>query len=327
MANKIQLMGISNAIVDVLTQVSSDFLEEIQAEPGSMNLINMEKANQLYLMFDETKEMSGGSVANTVSCFSNFGGKAGYIGQVHNDRFGGVFISDMKSMGVDVKLSPSNTGSPTARSHVLITSDGQRTMQTYLGACTELSSYDIDSAVIAEAEIILLEGYLWDIPDCNEIANKVIKEKNRSSVRIALSLSDSFCVERHFEAFSELTRDAVDIIFANENEMMMLTRTETIEDMIEASKKLGNLSVITLGERGSIVVNKGDVTHAEAQKTSNVVDTTGAGDTYTAAFLFGLLSNKSIQECAEMASWAASQVIQQIGARLDDETIKKCPLL
>lgn len=327
MTKKAQLIGISNAIVDVLTQVSLDFLEEIQAEPGSMNLINMEEANQLYLMFEETKEMSGGSVANTVSCFSNFGGKAGYVGQVHNDRFGEVFISDMKAMGVDVKLPPSNIGSPTARSHVLITGDGQRTMQTYLGACTELSSNDIDSSVIGGAEIILLEGYLWDIPDCNEIANKVIKEKNRSSVRVALSLSDSFCVERHFEAFRELTRDAVDIIFANEDEMMMLTRTETVENMIEASKKLGNLSVITLGEKGSIVVNKSDVIHAEALKTSNVVDTTGAGDTYTAAFLFGLLSNKSIQECTEMASWAASQVIQQIGARLDNETIEKCPLL
>tara|TARA_Y100000766_G_C18899914_1_gene602873 strand:+ start:1606 stop:2589 length:984 start_codon:yes stop_codon:yes gene_type:complete len=327
MTKKTQLIGISNAIVDVLTQVSLDFLEEIQAEPGSMNLINMEEANQLYLMLEETKEMSGGSVANTVSCFSNFGGKAGYIGQVHNDRFGEVFISDMKAMGVDVKLPPSNIGSPTARSHVLITDDGQRTMQTYLGACTELSSNDIDSSIIGGAEIILLEGYIWDIPDCNEIANKVIKEKNRSSVRVALSLSDSFCVERHFEAFRELTRDAVDIIFANEDEMMMLTRTETVENMIEASKKLGNLSVITLGEKGSIVVNKSDVIHAEALKTSNVVDTTGAGDTYTAAFLFGLLSNKSIQECTEMASWAASQVIQQIGARLDNETIEKCPLL
>ncbi len=327
MTKKTQLIGISNAIVDVLTQVSLDFLEEIQAEPGSMNLINMEEANQLYLMLEETKEMSGGSVANTVSCFSNFGGKAGYIGQVHNDRFGKVFISDMKAMGVDVKLPPSNIGSPTARSHVLITSDGQRTMQTYLGACTELSLNDIDSSVIGGAEIILLEGYLWDIPDCNEIANKVIKEKNRSSLRVALSLSDSFCVERHFESFRELTGDAVDIIFANEDEMMTLTRTETVENMIEASKKLGNLSVITLGEKGSIVVNKGDVIHAEALKTSNVVDTTGAGDTYTAAFLFGLLSNKSIQECTEMGSWAASQVIQQIGARLDNKTIEKCPLL
>ena len=327
MTKKTQLIGISNAIVDVLTQVSLDFLEQIQAEPGSMNLINMEEANQLYLMLEETKEMSGGSVANTVSCFSNFGGKAGYIGQVHNDRFGKVFISDMKAMGVDVKLPPSNIGSPTARSHVLITSDGQRTMQTYLGACTELSLNDIDSSVIGGSEIILLEGYLWDIPDCNEIANKVIKEKNRSSLRVALSLSDSFCVERHFEAFRELIGDAVDIIFANEDEMMTLTRTETVENMIEASKKLGNLSVITLGEKGSIVVNKGDVIHAEALKTSNVVDTTGAGDTYTAAFLFGLLSNKSIQECTEMASWAASQVIQQIGARLDNKTIEKCPLL
>ena len=327
MTQKTQLVGISNAIVDVLAQVSTDFLIDIQAEPGSMNLIDEKEANQLYRMIKETKEMSGGSVANTISCFSNLGGKAGYIGKVHNDRFGKVFISDMKAMGVDVKLPPSNTGSPTARSHVLITSDGQRTMQTYLGACTELSSNDIEPSVIGETEIILLEGYLWDIPDCNEIANKVIKEKNRSSVRVALSLSDSFCVERHFEEFRGLTRDVVDIIFANEDEMMMLTRTETVESMIEASKKLVNLSVITLGERGSIVVNKGDVTHAEALKTSNVVDTTGAGDTYTAAFLYGLLSKKSIQECTKIASWTASHVIQQVGARLDNETIEKCPLL
>ncbi len=327
MSEKTQLLGISNAIVDVLAKVSMEFLKDMQIKPGSMNLIDEKEAIKLYKEFTDTKEMSGGSVANTVSCFSNFGGKAGYIGQVYDDDFGKVFINDMRAMGVDVKLPPSNSGSPTARSHVLITDDGQRTMQTYLGACTELTAKQIDSSMIGNAEIILLEGYLWDIPDCNEIANKVIEEKGKSSAKIALSLSDSFCVQRHFEAFKKLATDQVDIIFANEDEMMALTRTKSVQDMIDETKNLDNLSVITLGERGSIVINYGEVMHAKALTTSNIVDTTGAGDTYTAAFLFGLISKKSMNECTEIASWAASNVIQQIGARLGKDIIDNCPFL
>jgi len=324
---KYDCLFVGNAIVDILTDVSFEFMNDQGIEPGSWRPVEKEEIEKLQSLIPDNKVTSGGSAANSAVGFSFLGGSSAFIGRVKNDTLGLEYIKDMDDAGVNFTSNPSESGLDTGRCLVYVTPDAQRSMRTYLGAASQLSPDEVDEESIINSSIVYLEGYLWDIPDCNEIANKVIKEKNRSSVRIALSLSDSFCVERHFEAFSELTRDAVDIIFANENEMMVLTRTETIEDMIEASKNLGNLSVITLGERGSIVVNKGDVTHAEAQKTSNVVDTTGAGDTYTAAFLFGLLSNKSIQECAEMASWAASQVIQQIGARLDNETIKKCPLL
>ena len=327
MQKKTQLIGISNAIVDILSKVNYDFLVDINAEPGSMNLIDASEADLLYQKLTKTKEMSGGSVANTIACFSNFGGDAGYIGQVKNDKFGNVFIEDMKSMGVDVRLETSTIGSPTAKSHILITEDGQRTMQTYLGACTELSSEDVNSKTIGETDIILLEGYLWDIPDINAIAERIVKIKNKSSVRIALSLSDSFCVERHHKAFSEIVNDMVDIIFANEEEMMTLTDSDSYDDMIKKALKLNKISVITLGEKGSVIINKSDVIQSNAIETKNIIDTTGAGDTFTAAFLFGFISGKSIKECAELGSWSASKVIQQIGARLDKNTLKNCPLI
>jgi len=326
MPNQTQVIGISNAIVDILSQVNHKFLQEIDVTPGSMNLINETDAANLYNQMTQTKEMSGGSVANTIACFSSFGGNAGYIGQVKNDRWGRIFVDDMVSMGVDVRLPPAETGAATARSHVLITDDGQRTMQTFLGACTELSVIDVNEESIGSTQIILLEGYIWDIPDGEKIAKEAIKLKANSSVKIALSLSDSFCVERHHQAFSEITRHDVDIIFANENEMMMLTQTKNYEDMISEASKLNNLSVITLGAKGSVIVNGSIITNEDAVTTQNIVDTTGAGDTYTAAFLYGLTQDKTIPECAHLGSWSASKVIQQIGARLDKDIIGKYEL-
>ena len=318
MPNKVELLGISNAIVDILAQVSDDFLHEINAQPGSMMLIDESAASDLYKKMSVKKEMSGGSVANTVACFANFGGEAGYIGQVKNDSLGKIFIDDMLSLGVDIRLTPAEGGSPTARSHVLITNDGQRTMQTYLGACTELSALDVNQNTIGQSEIILLEGYLWDIKDGKAIAEETVKSKHNSQAKIALSLSDALCVERHHQAFKHIISQGVDIVFGNEDEVMALTEANSEEEMIaKASSHTQALFVITQGDKGSLIIDESNTIKQKAIVTNNVIDTTGAGDTYTAGFLYGLTQRKSHQECAQLGSWAASKVIQQVGARID----------
>ena len=324
MKSNFNILGISNAIVDILSQVTDDFLVELNAEPGSMMLINESDASILYKKMQQKKEMSGGSIANTIACYASFGGTAGYIGQVKKDALGETFVTDMLSLGVDVRLSPAEHGSPTARSHVFITEDGQRTMQTYLGACTELSAGNITQKTIGHPNIILLEGYLWDIKDSTAIANQVIKYKSSSEVKIALSLSDVFCVERHHEIFKELIDEHIDIVFGNQNELMALTKATSLDEMKhKIASHQDKLFVITQGENGSLIIRGNEIIKQDAIFTDNVIDTTGAGDTFTAGFLFGLSENKSLQECAQIGSWAACKVVQQIGARIDKEILDR----
>jgi|TARA_B100001059_G_scaffold123893_1_gene123866 sugar/nucleoside kinase (ribokinase family) len=324
MKSNFNILGISNAIVDILSQVTDDFLVELNAEPGSMMLINESDASILYKKMQQKKEMSGGSIANTIACYASFGGTAGYIGQVKKDALGETFVADMLSLGVDVRLSPAEHGSPTARSHVFITEDGQRTMQTYLGACTELSAGNVTQKTIGHPNIILLEGYLWDIKDSTAIANQVIKYKSSSEVKIALSLSDVFCVERHHEIFKELVDEHIDIVFGNQNELMALTKATSLDEMKhKIASHQDKLFVITQGENGSLIIRGNEIIKQDAIFTDNVIDTTGAGDTFTAGFLFGLSENKSLQECAQIGSWAACKVVQQIGARIDKEILDR----
>ena len=324
MENNFNILGISNAIVDILSQVTDDFLVELNAEPGSMMLINESDASNLYKKMQQKKEMSGGSIANTIACYASFGGTAGYIGQVKKDTLGETFVADMLSLGVDVRLSPAEHGSPTARSHIFITEDGQRTMQTYLGACTELSADNVNQKTIGDPNIILLEGYLWDIKDSTAIANQVIKYKSSSEVKIALSLSDAFCVERHHEIFKELIDKHIDIVFGNQNELMALTKATSLDEMKhKVASHQDTLFVITQGENGSLIIRGNEIIEQDAIFTDNVIDTTGAGDTFTAGFLFGLSKNKSLQECLQIGSWAACKVIQQIGARIDKEILDR----
>ena len=324
MKSNFNILVISNAIVDILSQVTDDFLVELNAEPGSMMLINESDASILYKKMQQKKEMSGGSIANTIACYASFGGTAGYIGQVKKDALGETFVADMLSLGVDVRLSPAEHGSPTARSHVFITEDGQRTMQTYLGACTELSAGNVTQKTIGHPNIILLEGYLWDIKDSTAIANQVIKYKSSSEVKIALSLSDVFCVERHHEIFKELVDEHIDIVFGNQNELMALTKATSLDEMKhKIASHQDKLFVITQGENGSLIIRGNEIIKQDAIFTDNVIDTTGAGDTFTAGFLFGLSENKSLQECAQIGSWAACKVVQQIGARIDKEILDR----
>lgn len=317
MTKSIKLLGISNAIVDVLSHVDEEFLAKVGAPPGSMTLVDEDRAHQIYDMMGPATEMSGGSVANTVAGFANLGGAAAYIGRVNNDQLGEIFVHDMNSLGVDVRLPPTPAKSPTARCHVLISSDGQRTMQTYLGACTELSVSDVTNETVREPAVILLEGYVWDIAEGPALAEKAIEIAESNGSKVALSLSDSFCVERHRDSFHDAVRNGVDIVVADEDEVNALLQTDNFDDTMKALDGYDNLFAITRSEKGSVIVHGDETVVQSASPVQEIVDTTGAGDAYTAGFLYGWTHGKSLKESAELGTFCATRVIQQVGGRIE----------
>ncbi len=312
-----QLLGISNAIVDVLAHVDAAFLGKIDAVLGSMTLIDKDQASAIYGQMGPTTEMSGGSVANTVAGFANLGGVAAYIGKVRDDRFGDIFNQDMRSLGVDIRLPQATDGAATARSHVLITEDGQRTMRTYLGACLELALADITEATVGRPKLILLEGYVWDIAEGPELAKKAAQIARQNGTAVALSLSDSFCVDRHRESFADYVRNDADIIVANEDEVNALLGTADMDGTLAALADYDNLFAITRSEKGSIIVHGEKQIVQAATPVDKVVDSTGAGDAYSAGFLFGWANDRSLSECAQYGTYCATRVIQQLGARIE----------
>ena len=317
MTDDVQLLGISNAIVDVLAHVDDALIEQIGVVPGSMNLIDERRAHEIYEMMGPATEMSGGSVANTIAGFANLGGRAAYIGRVSDDQLGEIFNHDMSSLGVDIRLEPSPDGAPTARSHIMITADGQRTMNTYLGACTELGVGDITPETFGSPKAVLIEGYVWDIAEGPALAKNAMELAASGRSTVALSLSDSFCVERHRESFVEAIRDGVDIVIADEDEINVLMGTDNFDDTLEAVSKLDNLFVMTRSNKGSVIVHRGEQHVQEATPVEQVIDTTGAGDAYCAGFLYGWVHDKSLAECARAGTLCATAVIQQVGARIE----------
>ncbi len=317
MTDSIELLGISNAIVDVLTHVDTAFLERIGAPPGSMTLIDQARAEEIYAMMGPATEMSGGSVANTVAGFANLGGQAAYIGRVNNDQLGDIFAHDMRSLGVDLRVPPAPANAPTARCHILITEDGQRTMQTYLGACTELGVEDVTATTVGAPKVILLEGYVWDLDEGPALTSKAIRIAKQTGSKVALSLSDSFCVERHRDAFHDAVKNGVDIVVADEDEVNALLQTSSHEESMQRLENYDNLFAITRSEKGSVIKHGNDVLVQAASRVDKIIDTTGAGDAYTAGFLFGWTKGKTLQQCAEIGTFCATRVIQQVGGRIE----------
>lgn len=317
MNHSVQLLGISNAIVDVLAHIDDSVLEEINAVPGSMTLIDLERAREIYSMTGPATEMSGGSVANTVAGFANLGGSAAYIGRVKADQLGGIFNHDMRSLGVDIRLKPGRNGAPTARSHILITADGQRTMQTYLGACTELGLRHITPETFGAPKAVLVEGYVWDLPEGPALARKAMDIAAQNGSTVALSLSDSFCVERHLESFSEAVADGVQIVIADEDEINALLGTDDFDATLEALNGYDNLFVMTRSDKGSVVVHGDQRIVQPATAVAEVLDTTGAGDAYCAGFLYGWVNDHALEECAKIGTICGTTVIQQLGARIE----------
>ena len=311
------LLGISNAIVDVLAHVDEGFLEKIGAPRGSMTLIDENRAHEIYDMMGPATEMSGGSVANTIAGFANLGGSALYIGRVKSDQLGEIFVHDMRSLGVDVRLQPAEDGLPTARCHVLIDQDGQRTMQTYLGACTELSVSDITADTVDHPGVVLLEGYIWDIKEGPALAGEAMRIAKSVGSEIALSLSDSFCVERHRDAFHDAVRGSVDIVVADEDEIIELLQAADFETTSQRLVDYEALFVMTRSEKGSVIMKGEQKIVQQATPVEEIVDTTGAGDAYAAGFLHGYTQDKSLEDCARLGTFCATQVIQQLGARIE----------
>jgi sugar/nucleoside kinase (ribokinase family) len=317
MSDNVQLLGISNAIVDILAHVDDEFLQKIGVVRGAMTLIDEQRAREIYAQMGPATEMSGGSVANTIASFANLGGKAAYIGRVNADQLGEIFNHDMRSLGIDVRLEPGQDGLPTARSHVLITEDGQRTMCTYLGACTELGVADITEATVGTPQAILLEGYVWDLPEGPELARKAMTMATASGTTVALSLSDSYCVQRHRDSFLEAVENDVNIVIADEDEINELMQTDDFEQTISAVRAIDCLFAMTRSAKGSVIVHDDEQVVQAANTVSKVVDTTGAGDAYCAGFLYGWINGDSLAESARLGTYCATRVIQQVGARIE----------
>ncbi len=313
--NEWDVAGIGNAIVDVLAHAEDRFLAQNGLSKGTMTLIDAARAADLYETMGPGIEVSGGSTANTLAALASFGGKGTFVGKVRNDQLGGIFRHDIEAAGVAFRTPPATDGPPTARCLIFVTPDAQRTMQTYLGACAELGPDDIDGQMVAAAKVTYLEGYLWDPPRAKEAFLKAAKLAHAAGRKVALSLSDPFCVERHREEFRDLVRHHVDILFANEHEVMSLYETRSFDEVFQHVRGSCDVAALTRSEKGSVVVSGEEVHIIDAMPLAPVVDTTGAGDAYAGGFLYGFTRDCEFAHCARLGSLAAAEVISHFGAR------------
>jgi len=315
------ILGIGNAIVDVVAATDDQFLSRHDMHKGAMRLIDTAQADLLYAAMPPGKESSGGSVANTCAVAAALASRVAYIGQVADDELGRVFRHDITAAGVTFPTPPLIGGAPTARCLILVTPDGQRTMNTFLGACVALDASDVQPNVVAKAAVTYLEGYLFDPPAAQAAFYKAADAAHKAERQIALSLSDAFCVNRHRDAFRRLVAGHVDILFANEAEITALYETGTFEEAANLARHDVALAILTRSEAGSVILRGTETVTVQAQPTK-VVDTTGAGDAYAAGFLAGLTQGKTIAECGRMASLAAAEIISHYGARPEKDLRK-----
>jgi sugar/nucleoside kinase (ribokinase family) len=318
------ILGIGNAIVDVVARAEDTFLSRHDMHKGAMILIDAPTADSIYAAMPQGQESSGGSAANTCAVAAGLGAKVAYIGKVAVDQLGEAFRHDIKAVGVHFPTAALSGGAPTARCLILVTPDGQRTMNTFLGACVTLGEDDVDPALVAASAVTYLEGYLFDPPAAQAAFRKAAAAAHAAGRRVALSLSDAFCVNRHRAAFLDLVANHVDILFANETEITALYERNTFEEAAEAARKDVDLAALTRSEAGSLIIQGAQTVTVAAQPTK-VVDTTGAGDAYAAGFLAGLTSGKSLEVCGRMGSIAASEIISHYGARPETDLRKLMP--
>ena len=314
----IDILGIGNAIVDVVARADDAFLSKHDMRKGGMMLIDAAQASALYDAMPPGVESSGGSAGNTCVVAAAMGAKVAYIGKVADDQLGAVFRHDSVAAGVSFTTAPLVGGAPTARCLILVTPDGQRTMNTFLGACVTLDESDIDPDLVASAAVIYMEGYLFDPPAAQAAFYKAAALAHAAGRQVALSLSDAFCVNRHRAAFRDLVKGHVDILFANETEITALYETNTWGEAAEAVRKDVGLAVLTRSEAGSVIFSEAETVLVEAAPCV-VVDTTGAGDAYAAGFLAGLTAGKSLADCGRLGSLAAAEIIGHYGARPESD--------
>ena len=313
---KYDVLGIGNAIFDVLVQTDESFLGRHGMTKGGMALIDEARALSIYQDMGPAIEMSGGSAANTIVGVANLGARAAYIGKVRDDQIGRLYTHDIRAAQVAFETKPAADGPATGCSYILVTPDGERTMNTYLGAAQELMPSDIDSAQVAASAILYLEGYLWDPKSAKEAFVKASTIAHDAGRQVALTLSDSFCVDRYRGEFLDLMRrGTVDLVFANEAELHSLYQTADFDTALTQLRSDVKLAVVTRSEKGCVVVSKDGVTAVPAFPIDKIVDTTGAGDLFAAGFLFGLVRGAGFEAAGRLGALAAAEVIQHIGAR------------
>jgi sugar/nucleoside kinase (ribokinase family) len=325
------VLGIGNAIVDVMTRTDDDFLVREELVRGAMRLIEADEAERLYQRIGPATESSGGSAGNTVAGVASLGGSAAFIGKVADDQLGRIYRHDMRAIGVAFDTPPLATGDPTGRSIILVTPDGERTMNTLLGAAHALGPDDIDPKTISAASIVFLEGYLWDPPEAKAAFRRAAELAHEAERKVALTLSDTFCVDRYRGEFLALIRDrSVDIVFANVHELRALYETADLDSALAALQRDSVLAAVTASEIGSYVVTPETVDHVPPHAVDDLVDATGAGDLYAAGFLLGVARGMPPTNAAALGSFAAAEVISHMGARPAvplEETAKAAGLL
>ncbi len=313
---KFDVLTIGNAIVDILARCEDSFLEENAIIKGAMNLIDAERAEFLYSKMGPAVEASGGSAGNTAAGIAGFGGKAAYFGKVAEDQLGQIFQHDIRAQGVHYQTRPDGVHPPTARSMIFVTPDGERSMNTYLGACVELGPEHVEEEVVAEAKVTYFEGYLWDPPRAKDAIREAARIAHANGREMSMTLSDPFCVGRYRAEFLDLMKSGtVDIVFANKQELLSLYETEDFELALGKIATDCKLAAITLSEEGAVIVRGKERVKIDAYAIDELVDTTGAGDLFASGFLYGYTQNRSLEDCGKLGCLAAAEVIQQIGPR------------
>lgn len=317
MAEKFDVLGIGNAIVDILTHIEDDLFNSFEIPKGSMQLVNEVESNTIYKKLGQCIECSGGSAANTIAALASLGSNTSFIGKIKRDQLGAVFKHDIKSLGTKFTTAPAMDGPSTAHCLVLVTPDAERTMCTYLGACGLLTENDIDEEMVRASNIIYLEGYLWDPEPAKVAFRKAIEIAKDAGNKVAFTLSDSFCVERHRSEFLYLAENSIDVLFANEDEAKILYGTNNLDEAVKQAQADCDIAAITCSAKGCIVTDKDNIIVVEGTTVPMVKDTTGAGDAFAGGFMHGLSQGKSLAECGALGNLVAGEVITHLGARPD----------
>ncbi len=314
--SRFDVLTVGNAIVDIIARCEESFLSENGIIKGAMNLIDAERAELLYAKMGPAVEASGGSAGNTAAGIAGLGGKAAYFGKVAQDQLGAIFQHDIRAQGVHYETKPEGSTPPTARSMIFVTPDGERSMNTYLGACVELGPEDVEPAVVADSAVTYFEGYLWDPPRAKEAILNCARIAHENGRQVSMTLSDPFCVDRYRAEFLDLMRSGtVDIVFANKQEILSLYETEDFDLALTKIATDCKLAAVTLSEEGAIILRGEERVKIDAYPVAELVDTTGAGDLFAAGFLYGYTQGRSLEDCGKIGCLSAAIVIQQIGPR------------
>ena len=318
---ELDVVCLGSSLVDVLAQTDDETLSRLGLIKGTMDLIDLQRADEIYAEMGQAVEVSGGAAANTAAGVAALGGKSGFIGKVADDAFGEIFTHDMRALGVRYQPTPVPAAAGkleaqgTGRCLVLVTPDHERTLNTHLGAATTLAPADIDGPMVASASVLYIEGYLFDAPQGPEAVREAIRIAHEAGASVALSLADPLCVERHRREFLDLLVDELDLVLCNEEEALGLFNTPSLDDAIEAFDETGLLVAVTLGAKGSVVISPGEISRVDAVSPEQVVDTTGAGDLFAAGFLYALTHGRSPELAAQLGGLCASEVISHMGPR------------